>query len=85
MTEVTEAMTIAAQGRLRTFIERVSRLDDDKMAIAADIKEVLAEAKGEGYDTKVIRKVVRLLRIDKAKRQEEDAITDMYMAAIGEA
>jgi len=85
MTEVTEAMTIAAQGRLRTFIERVSRLDDDKVAIAADIKEVLAEAKGEGYDTKVIRKVVRLLRIDKAKRQEEDAITDMYMAAIGEA
>jgi len=85
MTEITEAMTIAAQGRLRTFIERVSRLDDDKVAIAADIKEVLAEAKGEGYDTKVIRKVVRLMRIDKAKRQEEDAITDMYMAAIGEA
>ena len=80
--EVTEQMTVAANGRLKSFIDRVERLEDDKAAIGQDIKEVLAEAKGEGYDTKIIRKVVKLLRIDKAKRAEEDAVTEMYLAAV---
>ena len=79
-----DVMTAAAQGRLRTIIERIERLEEDKAAVAADIKEVFAEAKGEGYDVKVLRKVVRIRKQDKAKRQEEEAILDLYLSAIGE-
>ena len=79
-----DVLTAAAQGRLRTIIERIERLEEDKAAIAADIKEVFAEAKGEGYDVKVLRKVVRIRKQDKAKRQEEEAILDLYLSAIGE-
>ena len=79
-----DVMTAAAQGRLRSIIERIERLEEDKAAVANDIKEVFAEAKGEGYDTKVLRKVVRIRKQDKAKRQEEEAILDLYLSAIGE-
>ena len=79
-----DVLTAAAQDRLRTIIERIERLEEDKAAVAADIKEVFAEAKGEGYDVKVLRKVVRIRKQDKAKRQEEEAILDLYLSAIGE-
>ena len=79
-----DVLTSAAQGRLKSIIERVERLEEDKAAVQADIKEVLSEAKGEGYDTKIIRQVVRLRRIDKAKRQEAEAILDLYLSALGE-
>ena len=79
-----DVLTGAAAGRLRTIIERVERLEEDKAAVATDIKEVLSEAKGEGYDTKIIRQVVRLRRVDKAKRQEAEAILDLYLSALGE-
>jgi uncharacterized protein (UPF0335 family) len=79
-----DVMTAAAQGRLKTVIERIERLEEDKAGIMADLKEVYAEAKGEGFDTKIIRKVVRLRKQDRAKRQEEDAILDLYLSAIGE-
>ena len=79
-----DVLTASAQGRLRTIIERIERLEEDKAAIAGDIKEVFAEAKGEGYDVKVLRKVVRLRKQDKAKRQEEEAILDLYLSALGE-
>lgn len=79
-----EALTQAARGRLQTVIERIERLEEEKAAITAGIKEVYAEAKGEGYDTKIIRQVVKLRRIDKAKRQEAEAILDLYMSALGE-
>lgn len=79
-----DVLTATAQGRLRTIIERVERLEDDKAAVALDIKEVMAEAKGEGYDTKIIRQVVRIRRMDKAKRQEAEAILDLYLSALGE-
>ena len=79
-----DVLTAAAQGRLRTIIERIERLEEDKAAVMADIKEVFAEAKGEGYDVKVLRKVIRARKQDKAKRQEEDAILDLYMSALGE-
>lgn len=88
MTEATfenpDVMTAAAQGRLRTIIERVNRLEQDKEAVQIDIKEVYAEAKGNGYDVKVLRKVVRELKKDRAKRQEEEAIMDLYMSSLGE-
>lgn len=79
-----DVMTAAAQGRLRTIIERVERLEEDKKAILEDIKEVFAEAKGEGFDVKVLRKVIRMRKQDKAKRQEEEAILDLYLSALGE-
>ena len=79
-----DVLTSAAQGRLRTIIERLERLEEDKQAVMADQKEVFAEAKGEGYDVKILRKVIRIRKQDKAKRQEEDAILDLYMSALGE-
>ncbi|MFN4288648.1 MAG: DUF2312 domain-containing protein [Brevundimonas sp.] len=79
-----DVLTATAQGRLRSIIERIERLEEDKAAIMGDIKEVFAEAKGEGYDVKVLRKVVRLRKQDKAKRQEEEAILDLYLSALGE-
>ena len=79
-----DVLTSAAQGRLRTVIERLERLEEDKAAVMADMKEVFAEAKGEGYDVKILRKVVRIRKQDKAKRQEEEAILDLYLSAIGE-
>ncbi|HEY1930202.1 MAG TPA: DUF2312 domain-containing protein [Caulobacteraceae bacterium] len=72
-----------AQGRLKSVIERIERLEEDKAGIAGDIKEVYAEAKGDGFDIKVIRKIVRLRKQDKAKRQEEEALLDLYISAIG--
>lgn len=80
-----DIMSAAAQGRLRTIIERVERLEEDKAAIMEDIKEVFAEAKGEGYDVKVLRKVIRIRKQDRAKVQEEEAIMDLYLSALGEA
>ncbi len=78
-----DAMNGAAPGRLKSFIERIERLEEDKAAIMADLKEVFGEAKGEGFDTKIMRKVVRLRKQDTAKRQEEEAILDLYLSAIG--
>jgi uncharacterized protein (UPF0335 family) len=79
-----EVLTSAAQGRLRTIVERLERLEEDKQAIMADQKEVFAEAKGEGYDVKTLRKVLRIRKQDRAKRQEEEAILDLYLSALGE-
>ena len=79
-----DVLTSAAQGRLRSIVERLERLDEDKKAVMADQKEVFAEAKGEGYDVKTLRKVLRIRAQDKAKRQEEEAILDLYLSALGE-
>jgi uncharacterized protein (UPF0335 family) len=73
----------AAQGRLKSLIERIDRLEEDKAAVQADLKEVYAEAKGEGFDAKILRKVVRLRKLDRAKRLEEEALIDLYLQAIG--
>jgi uncharacterized protein (UPF0335 family) len=79
-----DVLTAAAQGRLRTIVERLERLEEDKAAVMTDLKEVFAEAKGEGYDVKILRKVIRIRKQDKAKRQEEDAVLDLYLSAMGE-
>ncbi|MFN3229227.1 MAG: DUF2312 domain-containing protein [Asticcacaulis sp.] len=78
-----DVLTSAAQGRLKTIIERIERLEEDKKAVSEDLKEVYAEAKGEGFDTKILRKVVALRKKDKVKRQEEEALIDLYLSAIG--
>ena len=78
-----EVLNSTAQTRLKTIIERIERLEEEKAGIAGDIKEVFAEAKGEGFDVKILRKVVRIRKQDKAKRQEEEALLDLYLSAIG--
>lgn len=72
-----------AGDQLRTIVERVERLEEEKQAIADDIKEVYSEAKANGFDTKILRKVVSLRKVEAAERQEQEAILDLYMAALG--
>ncbi len=69
--------------RLVSFLERVEGLEEEKTALADDIKEVYAEAKGVGFDVKTIRRIVRLRKMEPEKRQEEDAILELYKSAIG--
>jgi len=78
-----DVLNSTAQGQLKSIIERIERLEEDKAAVMADLKEVYAEAKGNGFDVKILRKVVRLRKQDKAKRDEEDALLDLYLSAIG--
>ena len=79
-----DVLNQAAQGQLKSIIERIQRLEVEKAEIAEQIKEVFAEAKGNGFDVKILRKVVRIRKQDRAKRMEEDAILDLYLSAIGE-
>jgi uncharacterized protein (UPF0335 family) len=72
-----------AKEQLKALIERIERLEEEKAALAADIREVYSEAKGQGFDTKVMRQVVRLRKLDTADRLEQDAILDLYMSALG--
>lgn len=71
--------------QLRAFIERIERMEEEKKAIADDIREIYAEAKGNGFDTKVLRQVVRIRKLDKAERMEQEAILDLYLHALGMA
>ena len=72
-----------AAGQLKSLIERIERLEEEKAALTADIREVYSEAKGVGFDTKVMRQVVRMRRLDRAERQELEAVLDLYMSALG--
>lgn len=69
--------------RLKAFIERVERLEEEKAALADDVKDIFAEAKAVGFDVKIMRKVIRLRKMDKEKRQEEEELLELYKAAIG--
>lgn len=79
-----DVLNATAQGQLKSIIDRVERLDAEKAEIAEQIREVLAEAAGNGFDKKIIRKVVALRKKDRARRQEEEAILDLYLSALGE-
>lgn len=70
--------------RLKSFIERIERLEEEKKALGGDLREVYSEAKGGGYDTKIIRQLVKLRKMDKADRQEQEALLRVYMDAVGE-
>ncbi len=72
-----------AAGQLKSLIERIERLEEERQTIAADIREVYAEAKSHGFDTKIMRQVVRLRKQDSAERQEEEAVRDLYLHALG--
>jgi uncharacterized protein (UPF0335 family) len=71
--------------QLRSYIERIERLNEEKAAIGADIREVFAEAKGSGFDVKIMRQAIRLRKLDKDDRDEQEAILDIYMRALGMA
>ena len=75
--------TTFAQGQLRAIVERIERLEEEKKTIAGDVKEVYAEAKGNGFDVPTIKKIVRIRKLDHAERQEQDALLDLYMSALG--
>ncbi len=70
---------------LLSFIERIERLEEDKKQVSEDIKDVYAEAKGTGYDIKIMRKIVTIRKQDKEKRREEEEILELYLAALGMA
>ncbi len=72
-----------AQDQLRAFIERIERMEEEKAAIAADIKEIYAEAKGNGFDTKTLRKIVNIRKQDVNERAESEALLQTYMRALG--
>ena len=69
--------------QLKLFVERIERLEEEKSTIADDIKDVYAEAKAHGYDTKIMRQVVRIRKQDKSEREEMEALLDLYMQALG--
>ena len=72
-----------ADARLRTLIERIERLGEDKAAVMEDMKEVFLEAKGEGYDVKIMKKVVRLRKMARDARMQEESLLELYKAAVG--
>jgi uncharacterized protein (UPF0335 family) len=72
-----------AGDRLKSFIERIERLEEEKKALANDIKEVYAEAKGTGFDVKIMRQVIRLRRMDKDDLDEQETLLDVYRRALG--
>ena len=76
--------TVASR-QLKSFVERIERLEEEKKGLADDIRDVFAEAKGQGFDTKVMRQVIRLRKKDVAERQEEEALLDLYLHALGMA
>jgi uncharacterized protein (UPF0335 family) len=81
--DVTETSQTVAAGQLRAIIERIERLREEAKAIGDDLKDVYAEAKGTGFDTKAIKTIVKLRGQDQAQRQEEESILDLYKAALG--
>ncbi len=71
-----------AADRLRSLVERIERLEEEKAALAADIKEVYSEAKSAGFDVKTLRQVIRLRKLDRSDRQEQEALLDLYKRAL---
>src|SRR5579883_1026753 len=74
-----------AGDRLRSFIERIERLEDERRALGEDIREVYSEAKGAGFDVKIMRQIVRIRKLDQNERDEQEALLETYMAALGMA
>lgn len=78
------ALTEAAREKLKQTVAKIERLEEEKREIAEQIKEVYAEAKAMGYDTKALRQVVRIRKIDRKEREEQEAVLDVYLLALGE-
>ena len=71
--------------QLRSYIERIERLEEEKAGLAADIKDVFAEAKANGFDTKIMRQGIRIRKMDKSERDEQETLLDLYLHALGMA
>lgn len=71
-----------AAAKLRSFVERIEKLEQEKAELAADIREVYAEAKGNGFDTKIMRQVIRLRKMEEPDRREQDELLDLYRQAL---
>ncbi|RYE59952.1 MAG: DUF2312 domain-containing protein [Oxalobacteraceae bacterium] len=81
--EKDEPSTSFAKDQLKAIIERIERLEEEKKTISDDIKDVYAEAKGNGFDTKALRTIIRMRKQDANERQEEETILEVYMQALG--
>lgn len=81
--EELDSSDVSGDQRLRLLIERIERLEEEKKGIADDIRDVYTEAKAVGYDTKIMRQIVRLRKMDAQDREEQRIILDTYMAALG--
>lgn len=81
---MSEAGQIAAD-RLRSFIERIERLEEEKAALTGDIREIYAEAKSTGFDTRIMRQIVKLRKMEHADRREQEELLDLYKQALGMA
>jgi uncharacterized protein (UPF0335 family) len=75
--------TTIARDQLKAIVERIERLEEEKQALAGDIRDVYAEAKANGFDTKTLRQVIRLRKQDSSERQEQEALLDLYLNALG--
>ena len=80
--DVSSSEGVAAD-ELKAFIERIERLEEEKAGIASDIKDIFAEMKGRGFDAKAVRAILRIRKKDHSERQEEEAILELYMQALG--
>jgi uncharacterized protein (UPF0335 family) len=82
MTDNSDAIGGVAREHLKSFVARIERLEEDKANVAADIKEVYAELKSMGFDVKAMRQVIRIRKIERAERQEMEALLDLYLGAV---
>ena len=83
--EKEQAATRFAKDQLKVFVERIERLEEEKKATSDDIRDVYAEAKGTGFDTKALRTIVRLRKLDMDERREQQEVLDTYLHALGMA
>ncbi|WP_207481416.1 DUF2312 domain-containing protein [Arenibaculum pallidiluteum] len=83
MADTTNDVGGIAGDRLRSFVERIERLEEEKKGLQDDIKDVYAEAKGTGFDVKIIRQIIRLRKQAKEERQEQEELLELYKAALG--
>ncbi|QGZ94144.1 DUF2312 domain-containing protein [Terricaulis silvestris] len=79
-----QSLTQSAQEKLRQLVARIEKLEEEKKSISDDIKETYAEAKGTGFDSKVLRQVVRYRKQDRTEREEQETVRDLYLHALGE-
>jgi uncharacterized protein (UPF0335 family) len=83
-TVAAQSLTQTAQEKLRQLVARIEKLEEEKKSIADDVKETYAEAKAMGFDTKVLRQVIRIRKLDRQEREEQEQVRDLYLHALGE-
>jgi uncharacterized protein (UPF0335 family) len=83
-TVAAQSLTTTAKDKLKQLVARIEKLEDEKKSIADDIKESYAEAKGIGFDSKALRRVIRLRKLDAQEREEQEMLTDLYLHALGD-